>query len=235
MFVDPNYIATIAPVDGKKLDYFLNQGFYRIGNRIFTTDFAVIDDVYHHVFWLRTNLALVGSNKNIQQYVKKMQPFTISFMPAAITQEAETLFKAYCSVINFDFSESIAHYLLPVEPTPIFDTRMIEVRDKGKLIALGYFDVGQKSIAGIMNMYHPDYKKYSLGKCLMWLKMNFATQHNMDFYYTGYISLQSTKFDYKLFPNSNAVEVFLPQQQIWHAYNNYTKSGLAKIALQKSV
>jgi arginine-tRNA-protein transferase len=232
MFIDPNYISSIAPVNGKKLDYFLSRGFYRIGDKIFTTNYVVIDAFYHDVFWLRTNLSLVGSSKTIKQCIKNLKPFSINFKPATITQEAELLFKSYCSIINFDFSESIAHYLLPVEPTPIFDTRMIEVRDNGKLIALGYFDVGHKSIAGIMNMYHPDYKKYSLGKCLMWLKMNFAMQQNMDYYYTGYISLQSSKFDYKLFPNINAVEVFLPKKQEWQAYNCYNKDGLAEIAMQ---
>ena len=86
---------------------------------------------------------------------------------------------------------------------------MIKIRDKNKLIAVGYFDKGFKSIAGIMNIYHPEYNMYSLGKFLMLQKLQYAQSHNMNFYYTGYISTQSTRFDYKTFPDQNAVEVLL--------------------------
>lgn len=231
MFVDPGYIEQIAPVSGKKLDYLLEQGFYRIGDKIFTTEYAIIDEALHQVFWLRINLAKVGSNSTITKCQKTLKKFSVNITQAAITQEFEDLFKLYKGGIDFNFSESIASYLMPVEPTPVFDSRMIEIRDAGKLIALGYFDVGHQSIAGIMNMYNPKYKKFSLGKCLMWLKLNYAMQQNMPYYYTGYISLQNTKFDYKLFPNTDAIEVYIPALQAWQPYNAYQKSGLANLKL----
>ena len=48
----------------------------------------------------------------------------------------------------------------------------------------------------------------------------------MNYYYSGYISTSKTIFDYKLFPDHAAVEVFLPVEKEWKAYSIYTKDQL---------
>jgi arginine-tRNA-protein transferase len=78
-----------------------------------------------------------------------------------------------------------------------------------------------------MNIYHPDYKQYSPGKFLMLKKLQYALQHNMIFYYTGYISTENTRFDYKIFPDVKAVEVLLPVEQLWLPYHALNKDFLA--------
>ena len=91
-----------------------------------------------------------------------------------------------------------------------------------------YFDVGEKCIAGILNFYNPAYIKYSLGKYLMLKKLDFARDNNFDFYYTGYISTETNKFDYKIFPDENAMQVFLPVQKQWLPYQQLGKQKLAE-------
>jgi arginine-tRNA-protein transferase len=100
---------------------------------------------------------------------------------------------------------------------------MVEIRDCTRLIAVGYFDKGSNSIAGILNFYHPDYKKYSLGKYLILKKIDYALGHGIEFYYTGYMSTIYTKFDYKLYPDTNAIEVWLPVEKEWTSYNLFSK------------
>ena len=80
-------------------------------------------------------------------------------------------------------------WLLQEQTNNVYDTAMIEVRDQGKLIAAGIFDKGRQSIAGILNFYHPGYNKYSLGKYLMLLKIDYAIAHSKQWYYPGYTSL----------------------------------------------
>jgi arginyl-tRNA--protein-N-Asp/Glu arginylyltransferase len=104
----------------------------------------------------------------------------------------------------------------------------VQVRDQDQLIAAGYFDKGSESIAGIMNIYHPEYNKYSLGKLLMLQKLQYALSQNKSFYYTGYISTGSTRFDYKTFPDPTAVEVLLPDKQEWQPYHLLSKAFLAE-------
>ncbi len=96
------------------------------------------------------------------------------------------------------------------------------------MIAVGYFDKGNNSLAGILNFYHPEYKKYSLGKYLILNKIDFALENDIPFYYTGYISTFYTKFDYKLYPDVNAIEVYLPVEKEWQPYNQFDKISLEK-------
>jgi arginine-tRNA-protein transferase len=102
----------------------------------------------------------------------------------------------------------------------------VQVRDKDQLIATGYFDKGQQSIAGIMNIYHPDFQSYGLGKFLILQKLQYAALHSLPYYYTGYISPSSSRFDYKTFPDANAVEVLLPDKKQWVPYEGLGKSFL---------
>jgi arginine-tRNA-protein transferase len=81
-----------------------------------------------------------------------------------------------------------------------------------------------------MNFYHPDYKKYSLGKYLMLLKMKYAIELHMQYYYTGYLALGISKFDYKIFPHSSLIEVFIPSLNCWFPFDEIGKEGLALYA-----
>lgn len=64
--------------------------------------------------------------------------------------------------------------------------------------AAGFLDLGEKSSAGISCFYDPEYRKYSLGKYLMYLKMEFCKQNGFHFFYPGYFAPDYPLFDYKL-------------------------------------
>jgi len=162
--------------------------------------------------------------------LKKCSAFNVNITDAFVDDEIEKLYALYKNHVSFIVSESCKDYLHTDALDMPFDSKMIKVYDNKKLIAVGYFDKGSNTIAGIMNVYHPAYKSYSLGKFLMLQKMQYALSHNMQYYYTGYISTQSTRFDYKTFPDVNAVEVLLPLQQEWIAYNLVGKKFLAEYA-----
>ncbi|MFA9214209.1 MAG: arginine-tRNA-protein transferase [Candidatus Methylacidiphilales bacterium] len=217
---------------GDVLDYILSLGFYRFHKCIFTTTEVVLDDesnIPKDVFWLRTNLLKVTDLKSHKIY-KKNKQFNIQITNAIIDNEIENLYQKYKSNLTFEPSNSVWNCLQGnEEPKCDFDTKMIQIRDGQKLIACGYFDIGLKTLAGIMNFYDPDYKKYSLSKYMMLLKMEFGILNNMEYYYPGYIVLNSTRFDYKIFPNEEAMEVFLFDEKKWEPYQNYQKEGLAKM------
>jgi arginine-tRNA-protein transferase len=58
------------------------------------------------------------------------------------------------------------------------------------------------------------------------MKIDFALANGISFYYTGYISTSISKFDYKLFPDKEAVEVYLPLENKWVRYNAIGKTML---------
>ncbi|MFT4154636.1 hypothetical protein [Parafilimonas sp.] len=224
-----HYIS--APEEGFKNELFdklLAAGYYRMQHLMFTCNETIINSDYKTipVFWLRTavqNAVLKSAAKSI---LKKCAGFKARILPASVDDETEALYAAYKKHVRFEASASCTSYLHQPEVPEPFDAMMIKVFDGNTLIAAGYFDKGYKAIAGIMNMYHPKYHSYSLGKLLILQKLQYALSENMQYYYTGYISTESTRFDYKTFPDPEAVEVLLPVEQVWTPYNALGKPFL---------
>lgn len=204
---------------GKQLDDFLEMGWYRMGQSIFTTHFILLEDYIYRVFWLRYNLRNITFSKSQQRLKNKNKQFRVSLKPLEITDEIEDLYSIYKTNINFQGALSVHHWLHGDRPPyNVFNTEIIEVRDKDKLIAVGITDRGNDSIAGIMNFYHPDYKRFSLGKYLMMLKIELGLRRNLRWYYPGYIVYQRPEFDYKLSFDKTAVEVLIPEMEGWQLY-----------------
>jgi arginine-tRNA-protein transferase len=220
---------------GTVLDHYLSRGYYRMGGIMFTTSATSLDYSSENipVFWLRTLLQKAQWSKTAKKIILLNQRFTIEVVPAKITHEIEALYRQYRRHIDFNASPSVQQYLFDggthFDNNP-FKTHMVLVRDQQELIAVGYFDEGEHTIAGLMNFYHPQYARYSLGKYVMLQKMIWAKAHQKTFYYTGYLSPAITKFDYKLFPDVTAVEVLIQQSGVWLPYEFVGKDGLATIA-----
>lgn len=220
-------------MSGPELDAYLERGWYRLGQIIFTTDYIPHEESWYRVFWLRFKLDKIRYEKKQLRLLRTNQRFDWQVRPLEITEEIEELYQAYKSSINFEISPTARNYLFDgsVFGAPgqnVFQSNMIEIRDKGRLIATGIFDNGRESMAGIMNFYHPAYHKYSPGKFLMLLKINHAIEKGMTWYYPGYIAYGYTKFDYKLFPDVRAAEIFDPLTRKWLAYSDTLLANLAK-------
>lgn len=228
MLEDDYILPDVDGFKGKILDFLLAAGYYRMQHCVFTCSFTQIDITKAPlpVFWLRTPIKKIIENTKVIGLRKKCTGFTTTYKTAAINKDTEELYQIYRSHISFDASDNCRSYLHDNYFSNPFNSKMVEVHDGTTLIAVGYFDLGENSLAGILNFYHPDYKKFSLGKYLMLKKIDFALANDIQFYYTGYISTAVTKFDYKIFPDERAMEVYLPVQKIWVPYYLLGKEGL---------
>ncbi|MCG9880373.1 MAG: arginine-tRNA-protein transferase [Bacteroidia bacterium] len=220
--------STIISMSGHLFDYYLDLGYYRMRQNLFTTDeyFDIDKCCMYDTFWLRTKVMEVAkpSTHKIWKLNKK---FSVTISKAKFNEEINQLYEGYRNQMNFDAHESIQHFMLDGEKHCEFNSFIIEIRDQNKLIAAGYFDLGANSMAGNLNFYDPSYKKYSLGKYLMLRKIDFAQTYQLHYYYTGYLAVANTKFDYKLFPDAEAVEVLIKQENNqWFPYNSIKKEGL---------
>ena len=210
---------------GHDLDNLLAMGYYRMQQEMFTTNVVFSHQDFYDVFWLRT---LINPKEIVEkhQVFKRNNGFSVLLKEAVISSETEELYSAYKKCALFDTPESVSDYLYGNHTKNEFDSYMIEVRDGGRLIGVGYLDKGIQSIAGIMNFYDPDYRKYSIGKYLMLLKMQFALQHGVRYYYTGYISSTYHKYDYKIFPYHSSIEVLVNEEIGWQPINKFGKEEL---------
>lgn len=214
--MDPfEYPKSMSP---QELDNYLKLGWYRMGQAIFTTDAIKENENAYPVYWLRIHLKDIEMSKKHHKIFKANKNFTVSVKPLQITDEMEDLNEQYwlSTIIGSPFLKDA---LMEGHQESIYSSYAIEIRDDNRLIAVGIFDNGLTSIAGIVNFYHPNYKKYSLGKYLMLLKAQYAYSQGKTWYYPGYIIQGFPKFDYKLFLDRNASEIYLRDQNTWIRFN----------------
>ena len=215
---------------GRVLDNYLAEGYYRMQHLLFTTHQTQLgietDEV--PVFWLRIPVKNIIENKTAFAIRKKCAAFNFSFNEGFVKQEIDDLYSSYLNSVDFEAAHTCSNYLHDMHIPNPFNSQFVQIRDGKSLVAIGFFDVGLNSMAGILNFYHPDYKKYSLGKYLMLKKMDYALANKIDYYYTGYISPDTNKFDYKIFPDKKAVEVFLPVEKQWVPYHQLSKQKMGE-------
>lgn len=212
---------------GSELDLYLSHGYFRMQQGVFTCRFVLFEAALCPVHWLRINVAAVQYGPKQRRLLRANGAFTSVSKPFALTDEIETLYALYRDSIDFDAPESVEACLFDGETHNAFDTRIIEIRDGRTLIAAGIFDDGSRSIAGIMNFYHPAYRKYSLGKYLMLQKIADAQRRRKLYYYPGYVASNYPKFDYKLFADEAATEVYDAGRGYWLPFSWETVAGLA--------
>jgi len=208
-------IHRLQSLSGTQLDDYLAEGWYRMQQLIFTTDVIVKEDKLLPVFWLRLSLDKYTPTKKSTKIKALNKKYSVEFNSGMITEEMEELYTLYKSSVGFEISESIADNLIGDHEGSIYKTISISIRDENKLIAVGFFDDGDTTMAGILNVYDPAYASKSLGKYLMLLKIEYAQQHKKKYYYTGYLSTADTKFDYKLFVSKEATEVYNRSKKEW--------------------
>ena len=221
-----NEIHFPLSLTGSELDNYLSMGWYRMGQTIFSSDIMVFNGYIHTLHWLRIAVPKINYGRSQKKILVKNNDLTVEIKPYLISAEIEELYALYKASVDFEAPDSVTYYLQDEAVSNIYNTQMIEIRDNNKLIAIGYFDSGETSIAGILNFYHPAYKNRSLGKFLMLLKIEYAIKFRKEWYYLGYIANGYDKFDYKLFPDRKATEVYDSVRKEWNPFSLPLSSGL---------
>lgn len=223
--MEPGFLIHCPPqIKGEVLDMYLSAGWYRYGNKIFTIDFFTENEKLYQVYWLRYNVLKLKLSDSNQKILNKNKLFNYKIIPFQNSIELEALHSLYLEKIDFVTISSIEELMEDVNGS-VYNSMLIEIRDENKLIGAGIFDYGKNSIAGIKNIFHPEYKKYSLGKYLMLLKYQYCLQQNIKWYYPGYFAPGHKKFDYKLTIDADATEVCLIDNRQWVSYRDFSLMG----------
>ena len=211
---------------GRELDLCLSLGYYRMQQQVFTCRYLVVNNVSCPVYWLRIALPNATLGPKQARLFRINAAYSVAVKPLVLSDELETLYALYRNSVDFDTYETVESCLLNGSTHSLFDTYVIEIRDGNTLIAAGIFDRGDRSIAGIINFYDPAYRRQSLGKYLMLLKMNVAQGQQLAYYYPGYIVMNYPKFDYKLFACEAATEVYDERYNQWLPFSWETAAVL---------
>jgi len=212
---------TLDPVE---LDFYLQQGWFRMGQTIFTTNFLSFRNQLYSAVWLRVFLPQFDTGKTREKLGKTNAGFRTEFQKASISPDNENLFARYRTSVSFEASSSLYHLLYGKRALNIYDTYEVNIFDDDKLIACGFFDLGSGSAAGITSFYDPAYKKYSLGKFLIYLKMEFCKQLGYQYFYPGYFVPGYSFFDYKLSIGTKSLQFLQLASAQWKPIGEFNQA-----------
>jgi arginine-tRNA-protein transferase len=212
MLAELYYPSSLEPRD---LDAHLEDGWFRMGQAIFTTNFLKFKEILYSAIWLRIDLKTFEPSKTQKKLQKFNSKFTVHIREAYIDESKEMLFTRYQNHVAFDTAPNLQQLLFGHGANDIYETLEICVYDGPKLIACGFFDLGERTSAGISCFYDPEYKKHSLGKYLMYQKMDFSKERGFDFFYLGYFAPGYPLFDYKLELAKTSLEYLDLATDVW--------------------
>lgn len=212
--MDPQIIE-LSNIEPTQLDGFLSIGWFRTGQTIFTTNILFFDDQVFDAIWLRIRLHDFTEDRKYKLLARKNSKFRIEIKKENITTAHEALYNSYKQSIPFEVATSLHALLYGNSDKNVYDTWMIDVYDNETLIGTGGFDLGSNSAAGIFSVYDPAYKNYSLGKYMIYEKMQFCKREKFTYFYPGYFVPGYARFDYKLEIGKQAIEYFNPVQKKW--------------------
>lgn len=167
---------------------------------LFTTHFLEFDGEFFSAVWLRVDLSSWKDDRRFAELRKRNRRFRAEFRPAGPVPGAdlEDLFGRYRESLTIDVAQSLFDLLTGYEASNVFNSWEVRVYDGPRLVAGGVFDRGRTGAAGITSFYDPDYAKHSLGKYLIYLKMEFCREQGLRWFYPGYFVPGRPRFDYKL-------------------------------------
>lgn len=224
-----NYLCTVFYHDsftpesllGSDLDRLLELGWYRMHQSMFTTSHVDLGDLYR-VHWLRYHVPSITEHRSHKRLLRKHRFFSFQIEDFnGIRADHVELHARYRASIDFDGALSIQECLFGDEPTTanIFNTKTISVFDGDRLVAGGYFDLGETTGASILNFFDPYYQHFSLGRYMILLTIQYLKEHGYDWYYPGYVVEGLSKMDYKLFLGREEAQYFDPHSLTWRKFH----------------
>lgn len=202
----------------QELDDYLANGWFRMNQTIFTTHFLQFNKVFYNAVWLRVHLTGYTASSRHTTILKNIKNFRVEVRQAQITQQHEALYERYKEGVTFDAYTSLYQLLLGGYTYNIYNTKQVNIYDGKLLIATGFFDIGKASAEGIVSIYDPAYRKYSLGKCLIYSKIDYCRQLGLQYFYPGYAVPGYAAFDYKLDIATEKIEYYNKALNTWPAY-----------------
>jgi arginine-tRNA-protein transferase len=203
-------------ISGYELDQLLALGWYRMHQYLFTSSHIGLEEP-HRVHWLRYAIHEIRSHTSHRRIMNRNKYFRVSIEDVTtLRSDHAELHRRYRAAIDFDGALSIEECLFGGEQTSsIFNTKCISVFDGNTLIAGGYFDVGATAAASILHFFDPAYNKYSPGKYLILITIDYLKGNGYHFYYPGYVVEGVSKMDYKLFLGREQAQYFDPMSITW--------------------
>jgi arginine-tRNA-protein transferase len=194
-FINEQFFADAVSPD--QLDVLLANGWRHFGTQFFRYSYGFYDLDVRRVVPLRVRLANFTLTKSQRRTVRHNDELAVRIRPINIDAEAERLFDAHKRRFKSGVPDSIYDFLSVVPYAQPCKAREVAVYDRDRLLAMSYFDVGDRSASGIYAMFDPAEARRRLGIFTMLKEIEYAIDSHKEFYYQGYSYEGPSFYDYK--------------------------------------
>jgi len=175
-------------------------GWFRMRQTLFTTHFLEFDREFYSAVWLRVDLGASIFDRTFRDLERRNRRFRLEFAPLGVkgpSDAHEDLYQRYRRWVPFEPAPTLKDLLYGDSFHNRFPSWLVSLFDGERLIAGGIFDLGEAAAAGINVFYDPEYRRFSLGKYLIYKKMEFCRDRGYSWFYPGYVAPGQPRFDYK--------------------------------------
>ena len=210
---------------GENLDDYLENGWFRSGQVIYTSKILNFDGELFSPVRIRLPLEGYTFRKRLRKLWNKNQKrFRTVVSKAQFSKEQENLYQIHKKKFSGYVAPTLVDSLLEGNPINIYNTYQVAVYDGDQLVAVSFFDLGKTSMASIMGLYLPEYESYSLGFYTMLAEIDFGKNQGFQFYYPGYVIPGYPKFDYKL--KIGPVDFYEQEEDEWLPFDQMNPADL---------
>ncbi|MBN8219096.1 MAG: GNAT family N-acetyltransferase [Spirochaetes bacterium] len=146
---------------------------------------------------LRIDLGAFRPGRTQRKLWAKSGFLKAEFSLAAFGDEKEALFRKHVTRFTHHLPESLEHFLGDEPqrvPAPIHECRLT---DGETLVAVGFFDRGERAASAIYTMWDPAYHEASPGILMVLHEIEWAKAQGLSWLYTGYYFREPSDYSYK--------------------------------------
>lgn len=211
-------LQDLVKITPQRLDEYLAEGWFRMGQSIYTTRYLRHEGHFHETTWLRHRL----HGLRLPAWFRKMQGrgrFRVETTTGLSSPAHELLYQKYRESRPAGWADSLETILYGDRSRNVFNTHIVNVYDGQRLVAAGFFDAGADSAAGICNFYDPEYRKYSLGSYVYLCELECCIQKGMRYFYPGFIAAGLPEYAHKTTMLPGSLETYDPVTRSWDSFD----------------
>jgi leucyl-tRNA---protein transferase len=195
MVVQSFFAGNVSPA---QYDAFLAEGWFRDCMMMYRSDLVVLDREVYEILHVRSRLEGFHFRKSQAKLMHRIRHrFRVEVGSAGHDEQRTALYAKQIPKFRGFIHPRLGDFLMRPEGDRI-PMMEVAVYDGPRLIAVSYFDVGERSVASLIGLYDPEYSRYSLGYFTMLCEVEWAVGKGLSWYYPGYIFDLESAFDYKL-------------------------------------
>ncbi|MEM9081282.1 MAG: arginine-tRNA-protein transferase [Verrucomicrobiota bacterium] len=189
--------AELEAVQGEVMDRLWKEGWRHFGAQFFRYSLMWQEERWKRVFPLRLSLAAWKMSKSQRRTWRRNEDVEVQVEPAQPGGEERDLFHRHKERFRDNVPENLEVFL-GEQPNGIpCECRQVSVRLEGRLIAASYLDVGKRSCSSIYAFFDLEESRRRLGVFTMLAELAYARERGLDFYYSGYATVEQSPYDYK--------------------------------------